>query len=147
MTDTDPTVRRPTTRRGALLAAPLLLLPGCALVDRVRAAETVTLTVVTSPWNGWSREQPEDETSTEEVTQGATFSRPALGGDVVFTVRRCTEQRVVLRTDIPLSEQEGDGGIDLGTDQDTFTVTAGETLTLITPTLDAGTTFEISIAS
>ena len=147
MKHAGPTARRSTTRRGVLLATPLLLLPGCALVDRVRPAETVTLTVVTSPWSGWSREQPEEETSTEEVTRGSTFTRSAMGEDVVFTVRTCTTKRVVLRTDTTLSEREGDDGIDLGTDQDTFTVRAGETLTVTTPTMDAGTTFEISIAS
>ena len=146
MTHIAPTIRRLPTRRGALLAAPLLLLPGCALVDRVRPAETVTLTVVTSPWSGWSREQPEDETSAEEVTQGSTFTRSAMGEDIVFTVGTCTARRVVLRTDTPLSEREGDESIDLGTDQDTFTVRAGETLEITTPTMDAGTTFEISIA-
>jgi len=146
MTHVAPTIRTLSTRRATLLAAPLLLLPGCALVDRVRPAETVTLTVVTSPWSGWSREQPEAETSTEEVTRGTTFTRSAMGEDVVFTVRTCTARRVVLRTDTPLSEWEGDEGIDLGTDQDAFTVRAGETLKITTPTMDAGTTFEISIA-
>lgn len=115
-------------------------------MDRVRPAATVTLTIVTSPWSGWSREQPEDETSAEEVTRGTTFTRPVVGGDVVFTVGTCTARRVGLRTGSPLSERKGDEGIDLGTDQDAFTVTAGETLRLTTPTMDAGTTFEISIA-
>ena len=59
---------------------------------------------------------------------------------------RRTARRVVLSTDTPLSEREGDESIDLGTDQDTFTVRAGDTLEVTTPTMDAGTTFEISIA-
>jgi hypothetical protein len=146
MTRAGSTVRCLPTRRAALLAAPLLLLPGCAPVDRMPPAATVTLTVVTSPWSGWSREQPGDEASAEEVTRGTTFTRSAMGEDIVFTVTTCTARRVVLRTDTPLSEREGVEGIDLGTDQDTFTVRAGETLKVTTPTMDAGTTFEISIA-
>ena len=59
---------------------------------------------------------------------------------------RRTARRVVLSTDTPLSEREGYESIDLGTDQDNFTVRAGETLEITTPTMDAGTTFEISIA-
>lgn len=80
------------------------------------------------------------------MTRGTPFTRSAMGEDVVFTVRTCTVRRVVLRTDTPLSERQGEEGIDLGTDQDTFTVRAGETLKVTTPTMDAGATFEISIA-
>lgn len=130
-------------RRGVLLL-PLALLPGCAVVDRVRPAVTVTLTIVASGWTGWSKEQPEPETSTEEVTRGSEFVRRALGDDITFTVRSATDRELTLHTSTPMSERAWGDGINLTTDQDTFTIAAGGTLTITTPSMDGGTTFEIT---
>lgn len=130
-------------RRGVLLL-PLALLPGCALVDRVRPAPTVTLTIVASGWTGWSEEQPEPESSTEEVTRGSEFVRPGFGDDITFTVRSVTDRQLTLGTSTPMSERAEGEGIDLTTDQDTFTIAAGGTLKITTPSMDGGTTFEIT---
>ena len=114
------------------------------MVGRLRPAPTVTLTIVSSGWTGWSEEQPEPEDSTEEVTEGTEFERPALGEAMTFTVLSVTSEELTLRTSSPMSTRSESGGIDLRTDEDTFTIAVGETLEIVTPTMDGGTTFEVT---
>ncbi|HEX7352147.1 hypothetical protein, partial [Brachybacterium sp.] len=67
----------------------------------------------------------------------------SMGQDIAFTVLSVTSRKLRLRTSTALSEREEGGGIDLRTDQDTFTVRAGGSLSITTPTMDAGTTFTL----
>lgn len=129
-----------------MLALPVAALSACKVVDPFQPTLTVTLTVVEQGWTGWSTEQPEPETSIEEVTEGSEFTRTAMGQDIAFTVLSVTARKLRLRTSTALSEREEGGGIDLRTDQDTFTVRAGGSLSITTPTMDAGTTFTLRYA-
>ncbi|HEX7351470.1 hypothetical protein, partial [Brachybacterium sp.] len=62
-------------RRTAVLALPVAALSACKVADPFQPTLTVTLTVVEQGWTGWSTEQPEPETSIEEVTEGSEFTR------------------------------------------------------------------------
>ena len=96
---------------------------------------TVTLTIVASG----------GRLSNSRAGRSASeFVRRALGDDITFTVRSATDRELTLHTSTPMSERAWGDGIDLTTDQDTFTIAAGGTLTITTPSMDGGTTFEIT---
>lgn len=146
MTTTTGRGRRASrTRRSVLLLLPVtVMVAGCGRVDVAPPSPTVTLTVISAPWTGWSKEQPEPEPSEESVTKGSTFTRDSQGDEITFTVKAVDDDEVTLSTSEPMSPRSEDGGIDLSTDQTKFSVVKGETLKITTPTMDSGTTFEIT---
>lgn len=134
-----------STRRGVLFLLPVTtLIAGCGLLEAVDPSPTVTLTVVSSGWTGWSTDQPAPESATESVTKGSEFSREGDGGELTLTVKEVDDEELTLRTSQPMSERSETGGIDLTTEQRTFTVAVGETLEITTPTMDGGTTYAIT---
>lgn len=144
-TTTRPRQVGGSTRRAVLFALPTMALAaGCGRIDKAPPAPTVTLSVVDADWTGWSSDQPEADHGTEQVTEGSEFTRDSMVGELTFTVEAVDEDELTLRTSAPMSPRSEDGGIDLTTDQRTFSVAAGKTLEITTPTMDGGTTFEIT---
>lgn len=113
-------------------------------MDLGTPSPTVTLTVLATGWTGWSKDHPEAGPSAESVTKGTEFTRDSAVGELTFTVKSVDEEELTLRTSQPMSERSETGGIDLTTEQRSFTVAAGETLEITTPSMDIGTTFEIT---
>ena len=133
------------TRRCVLLLLPVsTLVAGCGLVEALNPSPTVTLTVISSDWTGWSTDQPAPESATESVTKGSEFTRDGAGGELTFTVTSVDDEELTLRTSQPMSERSETGGIDLTTNQKSFTVAVGDTLEITTPTMDGGTTYAIT---
>ncbi|MGP4976025.1 hypothetical protein [Brachybacterium tyrofermentans] len=133
------------TRRCVLLLLSVsTLVAGCGLLEAVNPPPTVTLTVISSDWTGWSTDQPAPESATESVTKGSEFTRDGAGGELTFTVTSVDDEELTLRTSQPMSERSETGGIDLTTNQKSFTVAVGDTLEITTPTMDGGTTYAIT---
>lgn len=80
-----------------------------------------------------------------EVTRGSEFTRDSIVGDLTFTVTGLSNHRLILRTSEQMSPIV-DSGINLSDTEDTFRVFRGGAVEMATPTMDAGTRFEITYA-
>ena len=128
--------RRPTA---VLLAATVLLPAGCGLAEREQPP--VPMTITANDWNGWDPDHESTETTTEvEAVEGQTV-RVDDGLEITFT--DVGDDEVEIRTSDAMSPVKEGGGIDLTTDEMEFTVERGSALELATPTMDAGTTYEL----
>ena len=122
-----------------LLAAAVLLPAGCGLAEREQAP--VPMTITANDWNGWDPDHESTETTTEvEAVEGQTV-RVDDGLEITFT--DVGDDEVEIRTSDAMSPVKEGGGIDLTTDEMEFTVERGSALELATPTMDAGTTYEL----
>lgn len=105
--------------------------------------QSVRLHVEITEWNGWDADyEPHPVIKTIEVTEGEEFELSVLTGEAEFEVVDIDEDGVRL---------EGDGDLmrsvsNPDDESSEFTVTDGEPLDLMTPTLDAGTNVRISLA-
>lgn len=130
-----------TRRHRTLTTALALALPlgGCGGLDRDQ--EPVPLTITASDWNGWDPDhQSTDETTDVEAIEGRTAR---VDDDLEITFTDVDDDEVEIRTSDAMSPVKEGGGIDLTTDEMEFTVERGSALELATPTMDAGTTYEL----
>ena len=80
-----------------------------------------------------------------DVSVGASMTITSVGGDVVFRVTDVSGLEVAFTTSTGMAEQGTGGGLDLTKTRDRFTVTPGSPIQFGTPTMDAGTTFTVSV--
>lgn len=114
----------------------LVLLTSCG----ADPAETgPVLQVTTSSWSGWSEDyEPEEETYTYAVdSPGAIMIPPEDGDGFKIELLEIGKDSLSFETESPMSVDDG-GGINLMTDQTVFAVKKGQTLNLVTPTMDSG---------
>src|SRR5699024_4343645 len=137
---TEEILGQRTAAATAVAACSLLVLTGCGLV--VGEPDPVPLTIVSSDWSGWAEGQGSSEGSRDvEATEGESID---LADDLEVTFTEVEEDSVRIRTSQHMSPTSEDGGIDLSSTQTDFTVERGETLEIVTPTMDSGTTYEFS---
>ena len=130
-----------THRHLTLTTALALALPlgGCGVLDRDQAP--VPMTITANDWNGWDPDHESTETTTEvEAVEGQTVR---VDDGLEITVTDVGDDEVEIRTSDAMSPVKEGGGIDLTTDEMEFTVERGSALELATPTMDAGTTYEL----
>ena len=133
-------VRRRATTAVTVAAGALLVLSGCGLV--ADEPDPVPLTIVWSDWSGWSEAQGSENSRDMQATKGKSVR---LDDELEVTFTDIAEDSVEIRTSDHMSPKSEGGGIDLNSTQTEFTVERGETLEIVTPTMDAGTTYEFTI--
>ncbi len=134
-------------RRAFLLSSAVIvslgLLVGCA---EPKAPARLRMRVVATPWNGWDpKSSPRPQERSMDVSVGASMTITSVGGDVVFRVTDVSGLEVAFTTSTGMAEQGTGGGLDLTKTRDRFTVTPGSPIQFGTPTMDAGTTFTVSV--
>ncbi|MFC7405277.1 hypothetical protein [Georgenia alba] len=128
------------SRPGVRHVLPLLaVLIGLAACSAEPEPDPVEVSVEVRDWTGWSREQPEPEHTTVELSDGATFQVETVSGTVTFTATDVSVEDIELETDQDLVVPNPGGGIDLDGGESRFTLTPDPPLELVTPTMDAGT--------
>jgi hypothetical protein len=137
---------------GAVLLV-VLALTGCQDDDGDGAAPgpsapSYALTIVSTDWNGWNPDHhPTPETTTLPVVVGASATVDSLGGDATFEVVAVDGDRVTVSSDQRLAPEGETGGSNLDDLVDEFTVVPGEETELDTPTLDAGYSYTLTLAT
>ena len=128
------------TTTAVTAAGALLALSGCGLVTD--EPDPVPLTIVWSDWSGWSEGQGSESSRDVQATKGKSIRLD----DLKVTFTDIEEDSVRIRTNRHMSPKYEGGGIDLRSEQTDFTVERDSTLEIVTPTMDAGTTYEFSFA-
>ena len=130
------------TATATIAACTLLALTGCGLVNG--EPDPVPLTITSSDWSGWSKGQGSTDGPRDvEATEGESVR---IDDDLQVTFTEVEEDSVRIRTNRHMSPKYEGGGIDLRSEQTDFTVERDSTLEIVTPTMDAGTTYEFSFA-
>lgn len=134
--------------RAALAPVLALLLTGSAACGEDGGAddETVTITVVSRDWSGWSEGPAPDPVRKQvEVGEDDTFEVEVLTDPLRVTVAEIAGSRVELELDQAMAPVNEGGGIDLNDDVTALTLTGTAPVEVATPTMDAGThvTFRI----
>lgn len=130
-----------TRRHLTLTTALALALPlgGCGVLDGDQ--KPVPLTISSATFNGLARDYTSTEATTEvEAVEGQTVR---VDDDLEITFTDVEDDEVEIRTSDAMSPVKEGGGIDLTTDEMEFTVERGSALELATPTMDAGTTYDL----
>lgn len=155
-----PTATRRAAALSTLALSAPVLLAACGTSGPAEPAGTITVTA--TDWSGWRTPSPSPPTSgtassastpastpdgpTEvelPASEGASVDVEILTGELTITVTDVDDDEVELETSQGMS-LKGEGGISLTDVPDEFTLAAGETLALSTPTMDAGTTVELT---
>ncbi|GAB3106732.1 hypothetical protein GCM10027055_01370 [Janibacter alkaliphilus] len=151
-----PTATRRAAALSTLALSAPVLLAACGTSGPAEPAGTITVTA--TDWSGWRTPSPSPPTSgtassastpdgpTEvelPASEGASVDVETLTGELTITVTDVDDDEVELETSQGMS-LKGEGGISLTDVPDEFTLAAGETLALSTPTMDAGTTVELT---
>ena len=106
--------------------------------------EGSNLRVKTSSWSGWSKDyKPEEQTHYYSVEVGDTITFYPPEGQLSFTVTSIDRSKIVIKTDSPMALDEG-GHANLGDTHTKFEIPGGETIILVTPTLDFGYMYYIT---
>ena len=150
------TSSKKVSRRTVIVAAmgTIVTLPGCAAVDQAITGGPPTtpleMRIEASTWSGWERADPNDPPQVPDVTvidvkKGATARLTKFSKKWTLSVTRATDRNVEFRTDVGLSEKKPGKGISLSQSDHQWSVDVGSTITLMTPTMDAGETYTISV--
>lgn len=150
------TSSKDVSRRTVIVAAigAAVTLPGCAAVDQAITGGSPTtpleMRIEASTWSGWKKPDPNDPPQLPGVTvidvkSGATAALTKFSEKWILTITRVTDRRVEFRTGIGLSEKKPGKGINLNQSDHRWSVDVGSTITLMTPTMDAGETYTISV--
>lgn len=146
-----------TTRRTPLLLALFLGLVGvlaaCGGVGTVTedpVPEPIyAVNVTAQDWSGWS--QPHDPQPEPTMTQvlawpGATVQVEAVSGPVTFTVTTIRDDLVVVTSDAPFAPRSSTGsGWAMDEPVQRWGLRDGESVRVVTPTLDAGTEITLTV--
>lgn len=110
---------------------------GCDSPDSSGGTGRFTLKVTTSSWSGEEYYTPEEETYEYVLDVPGTIRVPP-DQDTGVSVRiiELFDNGITFEMDQAMSPYGG--GINLMTDQTVFTIYAGQTLSLVTPSMDAG---------
>lgn len=109
-----------------------------------------TLTIVSSPWSGWSEKQPDDVKEIIDISENKVINlnNTLDNSDYLLTVNKYDRDKIDLTVDglsLKQGEQLDNKGIDLyGCGTHTFTLDRYETVELNTCTMDMGTTWKIT---
>ncbi len=115
-----------------LVLSTLVVLTGC---DKKKS--DYKLEIKESSWSGWSEDyEPEETTKEYEIVLNKEYVVNPNSLGLTFTIKKINKDSIVIETTEPFSDSKE--GIDLYTKKTEFTVKAGETLELTTPTMDSG---------
>lgn len=102
-----------------------------------------TLEVTTSSWSGWEEGyQPKETVYTYEVDAPGFIMVPPEDGFEI-EILEIDVNGITFKTETPMAPYGR--GINLSTDQTVFTVYRGQTLSLVTPTMDYGDIYIITL--
>lgn len=122
-----------------LLLLPLLL---CGCMER---EEEVLLEVKKTTWSGWTEDgDPVADTAVYAAEADLVIPSDTSILDCSFTVVSVSDTEIRICSDADLSVKERDKGINLFSKEREFVIPYGKTVTLATPTLDAGIIYELS---
>lgn len=105
------------------------------------------ITVVRQPWTGWVKEQPEPLESTHELQAGEMITFEDEITSPLLGIIKIHENEVTLFSTGLVQRNPDNKTINLlkrSTNQENI-LKKGETLTLVTQTMDAGTTYRITL--
>lgn len=104
------------------------------------------LHVVTSSWSGWSSDyKPEEVDYYFEVQKGCGYGFPeVIGHEVAFTIVGVGESGITIRFNEELSVLK-DGKINLSGFTNTYDVAFGETVEVVTPSMDEGAIYTFTL--
>lgn len=107
-----------------------------------------TLRIEVSDWNGWQRPDPDAEPQAKPYLlsgeEGEEIEFRLIDGELRITVEDRDDDSLTLRLDRPVAPRTAQGGLSLNDLEDSFTLEAGETVAFATPTMDAGTSVEVT---
>ncbi len=96
-----------------------------------------------SYWSGERNfKEPEPEVSEYDIELNKRINLGGIG-DLEIIIVKVNKDSITIKTSIPMSGNEG--GINLRTKKTEFIIEKGKTLHLVTPTMDAGSIFDIDI--
>ncbi len=122
-----------------LLLLPLLL---CGCMER---EEEVLLEVKKTTWSAWTEDgDPVADTAVYAAEADLVIPSDTSILDCSFTVVSVSDTEIRICSDADLSVKERDKGINLFSTEREFVIPYGQTVTLATPTLDAGIIYELS---
>lgn len=135
-----------TTRPRTLLAVLALLTISTAGCSDDGPAPTLRIEV--SSWSGWEEPAPgaEPQVAVHELrgAEGEQVTVDVLTGELRITVDERDGDALKLELDQEMAPHGSGGGMSLNDLQDEFTLEAGDTIGFSTPTMDAGTTVEVT---
>ena len=124
-----------------LLLLPLLL---CGCMEREREEE-VLLEVKKTTWSVRTADgDPVADTAVYAAEADLVIPSDTSILDCSFTVVSVSDTEIRICSDADLSVKERDKGINLFSTEREFVIPYGQTVTLATPTLDAGIIYELS---
>ena len=122
-----------------LLLLPLLL---CSCMER---EEEVLLEVKKTTWSARTvSDYPVADTAVYAAEADLVIPSDTSILDCSFTVVSVSDTEIRICSDADLSVKERDKGINLSSKEREFVIPYGKTVTLATPTLDAGIIYELS---
>lgn len=136
-----------------LILALLLALVGCATegqaVPAPRTGPPMTVTIVSKDWNGWDKDhKPTPSTVRIAAEQGATGEFQGLGERVQLTVEKVDADQVEIKLSSAMAPRsEGSRGYNMRDTQDRFVVQRGKPTEFMTPSLDAGMQYEVTLTN
>lgn len=110
----------------------------------LQPARVVGLQVAYTSWTGEAEHGFNEHATVYTVKAGDAFVLDGSVERLEVTVAKITDDSVTLKTDMPMSNCEAPF-IDLATDKTSFVLSSGKPLRLVTPTMDAGDIYEISL--
>lgn len=135
-------MKKPRLAAPCLLLGLCLLLAGCAFWGPQH-----TLVVTVRHWNGWEPENaPNDHVHTYAAGPGFSTRVPDgfIEDDLYIRVTTTDANSLTFKTGVAMAPKAGQG-YDMVGHQTKFTVKKGETLEMMTLTMDAGTTFSFEL--
>lgn len=135
-----------TSRARTLLAVLALLTASTAGCSDDGPAPILRIEV--SSWNGWEEPAPgaEPRVAVHELrgAEGEEVTLDVLTGELRITVDERDGDALRLELDQEVAPLGSGGGMSLNDLQDEFALEAGDTVRFSTPTMDAGTTVEVT---
>ena len=114
----------------------LFIVTGCGKSD----LPDYKLVITESSWSGWEKDyKPKEKTTKHEILSNKKY----VIGRLTFNITKINKDSIEIKTTDSFSSL--DTGIDLGSTEKEFTVNAGKTLKLTTPTTDAGNIYYLSL--
>lgn len=101
-----------------------------------------TLIIKQSSWSGWSEDYvPEEITKEYKVELNKEY---VIDSYFIFTIKKINSNSIVIKSNYPLSDNQ-DGTINLSSNKTEFTVNLDKELMLITPSMDAGDIYYLTL--